>query len=770
MNKDALIQQLMATYVDEIDDEARALNRDLLALEKAPPEAERLDLFKSLLRTAHTLKGASRTVNVGLVEAACHQLEDVFAALQRGALAASGELFALLFSAVDAIQEIGRRLRRDENISGGELAELLLRLEALTTEKGRQERPIPPPTPTAPPTQQAPPAVARSETAPEVLVATLSTAKPSEAASEAPKASAVRVAAEKLDALLAQSSQFAAAHRRLVLRREELETLSRFLSQWQAEWSAASLSIRTALRRRGIERGNVLSAPLRPMIRQLPTLLDETAENFRYLRTESSRLLSTLAADMHDLQRAADALAEELRRVRMQPFAEACLGLDRMARDLAKESGKEVDLFVQADNVEIDRSLLEGLKDSLRHLVRNAIYHGIESPDERGIAGKPRRGRVTISAAMHGSQVGVTVADDGRGLDLAALRESARKKGLLEPATDHDFAKLIFIPGVTTAKFVSDVSGRGVGLDIVKSRAEAVHGSVDVAFEVGRGARIGVILPLTLTALRSLLVKAGGQILGFVGTTVERIGRIDPADLKCVEGRDVCALDGGLLPVASLAKILGLQKSAPLESDKSALFVVISAGDRQAVLLVDEHVAEQEITIKSLGSRIECVPYISGATILPTGKIALVLNAASLARGVIEQAPDPLIAALPVAPRKRLLLAEDSVTTRTLIASILADAGYDVATAPDGMAAWQCLQESGADLVITDVAMPRMDGFALTEAVRTSRRFRDLPVVLVTSRETKEDKARGAAAGASAYLLKSGFDQRALLETIAQLL
>ena len=764
MNKDALIQQLMATYIDEVDEEARALNRDLLALEKAPPEAERLDLFKSLLRTAHTLKGASRSVNVGPVEAICHQLEEVFANLQHGDLAEDPELFALLFSAVDAIDDIGRRLRREESIADGAIAELLPKLKALASRKGRHDRPLKSLAALATPT------VARSAAAPETQVETVSTARPAAAAPEGAKASAVRVAAAKLDALLAHHSEFDAAYRRLLLRMQDMETLSRFLSQWQTEWSAASASIRAALRRRGIDRGAVLSAPLRPMIRQLPTLLDQTAEHFRYLRTESSRLLATLAADMHDLRRTADTLRNEVRRVRMLPFAEACLGLERMARDLAQESAKEADLIVEAEDVEIDRSVLEGLKDSLRHLVRNAICHGIESPEERGAAEKSRRGSITITASMRGSQVEVTVADDGRGLDRDALREIARSKGLLAPASDRDFAKLIFIPGVTTAKAVSGVSGRGVGLDIVKSRAEAAHGSVDVGFEAGRGTRISVILPLTLTALRSLLVKAGGQVFGFVGTTIERMGRIDLAELKSVEGREMCASDGRLLLVASLAKLLRLQEFSHLESGKSAPFVVISAGDQQVLLLVDEHLAEQEITIKKLGSRIECVPYISGATILATGKIALILNTANLVRGAIQQAARPSVFPAPSPPRKRLLVADDSVTTRTLIASVLADAGYDVTPAADGMAAWQLLQEAGADLVITDVAMPRMDGFALTEAVRKSRRFRELPIVLITSRETDDDKARGAAAGANAYLLKSGFDRRALLETVAQLL
>lgn len=761
MDKDALIRQLMATYVDEVDDQARALNRDLLELEKTAAETPRSELYKSLLRTAHTLKGASRSVNGGLVEAVCHQLEETFAALQRGDLAATPELFALFFAVADAIEEAGRQLRRDENVEGGTLAALLSDLRALTARMQPGEKPS---------EADKPPESAPWQTGGEALKANASATGSAATVADAGKPSTVRVAADKLDALLARSGEFTAAYRRLLLRTDELETLSRFLGSWQAEWSAASLSIRAALQRRGIERSNVLAAPLRPVIRRLPELLKRTAENFQHLRTESSRLLAAIVADMHNLQRTADAVVENVRQARLLPFAEACLGLDRMTRDLAKETGKEVDLAVDGGSAECDRSVLEGLKDSLRHLVRNAVCHGIEPPDERRSAGKPLPGRVTISASMHGSQFEVTVADDGRGLDLAALRAVARQKQLPEPASDRDFARMIFNPGVTTAKRVTGVSGRGVGLDIVKTRAEAAHGSVDVAFEAGRGSRISVVLPLTLTSLRSLLVQAGGELFALVGTNVEWIGKIDPAELKRVKGREVLSLEQGLLPVASLAQMLGLADFGPLARGKAVPFAVIAAGDRQAVLLVDEHVAEQEVMIQSLGSRIRCVRYVSGATLLPTGKIALVLNAASLVRGVLERPLSSQHALPGDAPRKRLLLAEDSITAQTPIADILADAGYDVATAPDGMAAWQLLQESGADLVITDVAMPRMDGFALIEAVRKSNRFRELPVVLVTSCETDEVKARGAASGANAYFLKSRFDPRALLETIAQLL
>ena len=767
MNKDALIKQLMATYLEELDEQVRALNRDLLELEKTPPKARCDELYKSLLRTAHTLKGASTSVEIRPVALACHQLEDALAAMQRGELAPSAELFAALFALADSLEEAGNRLRREESLADATFAGVLSRLLAIESGDGRpaaREGGMPAETiaevaPAAQAVPLPPIAAPRDAALPSAL---------SEAAAGGPKDGDVRVSAAKLDALLAQSGEFLTAQRQLQLHVKEAEALIGFVARWRIEWATTTKSIHAALLRRGIDRNNVLPAPLRPVIRTLPELLAGTSEKLSRLQIDSNRLLAKIAADMNRLEAVADSLSDNARRVRMLPFAQACLGLDRMARDLAQESGKQVALTVDADEVEIDRSVLEGMKDTLRHLVRNAIHHGVETPDERRAAGKPSLAQVSITAALRGSEVEVGVADDGRGLDLAALRAALRKRQIPEPAGARELAHTIFMPGISTARQVTGVSGRGVGLDVVKTRAEAAHGGVDVAFEPGRGTRVTVFVPLTLTSLRALLATVAGQTYGFIASNVDRVGRIGLAALKRVAGRQRLLLDDELIPVASLAEILGTPRSAPLADGRTVPFLVIASGGRRVAVLVDEYVAEQEIMIKSLGARLEGIPHFSGATVLPSGRIALVLNAASLIRAASEQSPFPL-PPTPAAPKKRLLLAEDSATTRTLIASILKEAGYDVTATPDGAEAWRRLQENGADLLITDVAMPRMDGFALTEAVRHSSQFRELPVVLLTSRETNEDKARGAAAGANAYLVKSAFDQRSLLETINQL-
>jgi two-component system chemotaxis sensor kinase CheA len=587
----------------------------------------------------------------------------------------------------------------------------------------------------------------------------------------APGPATVRVPAEKLDRLLAQSGELLVARRRVQARAEELTALQEAVGLWRQDWRAIEKGLAKLLHENGRAGGNGSAGPLP---RRLGRLLERSGAAVRRLDESLERLATGLAGDSRLLKQVAGALDGEVRRVRMLPFAEACQGLDRTVRDLAQAGGKDVELVLEGGDVELDRSVLEGLKDPLRHLVRNAVDHGIEAPAERRAAGKPPRGRVRVAAVLRGAVVEVVVGDDGRGMDLEALRQQARKRGLPVTADEHELAQLAFLPGLSTARLITDVSGRGVGLDVVKSRLEALHGTVELSFAAGAGTSFTLAVPLTLTTLRALFVAAGGQTFALAGTNVRKLVRVAPGAFRSLQGRDALALGGPPLPVASLAETLGLRSREPLRPGDKASVLVVAAGEQRMAFVVDEFLAEQEIMVKGLGARIRRVAHVSGATILASGKIALVLNAANLIRTALTaapgRAPAPLVAREAAPARKRILMAEDSLTTRTLVKSILEAAGYDVTAAADGAAAWDSLQEHGTDLLVSDVEMPRMDGFALTEAVRGSQRFRELPVVLVTARASDADRARGAAVGANAYLVKSAFDQQNLLETIAQLL
>ncbi|KFA89315.1 hybrid sensor histidine kinase/response regulator [Archangium violaceum] len=713
MDRDRLAQALMATFLEELEGHVAALNRDLLALEKAASPARFGELMTSLLRTVHSVKGASRAVSESLIETACHRLEEVLLVVQQREHT-TPELMEVCFTAVDALDDAGRRLALKQELRGSPLEALLPRLEAAAREPGAL-RPTAPAAPEPPGTHEAsppPPTVEASAPGLEGLP--------------------VRVSAQKLDALLARSGELRVAGLRMEGRVEQVEAVHEELYHLRLRLSGA----------------------------------DEAVA--RRLETRLAQLGRALGADRRTLLQATGGLDEEVRRARTLPFAEACAGLERNARDLALASGKQARLEVRGGALELDRSLLQGLREPLLHLVRNAVAHGLETPTARSEAGKPEEGRVTLSARLRGGRVQVVVEDDGRGLDMASIRERARGRGLpvLGDAGD---ARLIFMPGLSTAEAVTSVSGRGVGLDVVRAQVEGMRGSVDVAFVPHQGTRFILDVPLTLSTLRVLLVTAGRQSFAVAGESVERLLRLGPGDVRVVEGRQMWAAPRALVPLATLTAVLGLEASAPRPRPGA---MVLSAGELRAALVVDEVVAEQEVLVRGLGSRIRRARHVSGVAVLPDGRMAPLLNAASLVRAAEGRTAPAGLFPAPVEKkaRKRVLLADDSLTTRALEQSILETAGYEVLACSDGQEAWERLLAEGADAVVSDVEMPRMDGFALTEAVRGSQRFGRLPVVLVTARSKPEDKARGLQVGASAYLVKSAFDQTHLLETLRQLL
>ncbi len=813
MEKNELIQRLMTTFLEELGERVTELNSGLLTLEKDPNGEARAEQFKLLFRSVHSLKGAARSVSVDLIEAACHHLEDILTALRDQRLPARPELFSLLFKAIDGIEEGGMRLRDEQDLAGAPLGTLVLQLQraaagVLTEEASPQVA--------SDETVRQPSAVNRSAEAsssgvetigalatpapvsvmetmatvandivqnasidysPEPAMATQYLVQPVAGGKVASRVSAavatVRVPAEKLDSLLAQSGELMVARRRMEYRSSQLAELQDLVALWKVEWREVEKPLRRLLKSNA--QPDVQPVERSPRIpRRGLTVLEQTGERLRKLERDLDQLSMHMQSSGRLLAQACDSLDGEVHRVRMLPFAEACGGLERAVRDLARAGGKEVQLIVQGEDVEMDRSVLEGLKDPLLHLVRNAVDHGLEPPAERMSAGKSPQGRIIVEAAFHGDHVQVSVADDGRGLNLPRIREKVQKLGLAEPQDDRDLARMIFLPGFSTAPLITDVSGRGVGLDVVLSQIESLHGFVDIRFQTGQGSRFMLTVPLTLTRIRTVLVVAGGQTHALMTSHVEQLVRFDAADVRSLGGRDVLLLGDAPIPIASLAKTLGSSENESTPTSSKFLGVILSANDQKVLFVVDEVLSEQNVVVKKLGPRIRRVWHVSGATLLPSGRVALVLNVANLIRTALARTPSraagPTGSPATLKTKKRLLVVEDSVTTRTLMKSILETAGYEVLIAIDGQHAWQLLPEAAADLVVSDVDMPRMDGFKLAEAIRSSPRFAYLPVVLVTARETDEDKARGIQVGANAFLIKSAFDQRNLLETISQLL
>jgi two-component system chemotaxis sensor kinase CheA len=762
LEKDSLVQRLMATFVGELEDHVRSLERNLLALEKSAAPAEKAELFATLFRTAHSLKGSARLVKATPLENMGHRLEELFAAARDGKLTVDRAFFELILPAVDAIAEAGRRLRAGADLSATRLDECIRHIGSAlrSAPKGRaiKELPWPP--------RGTPPA-ARAEELP-----------PPERDGWS---RVVRVPAEKLDALVMQSGELLLVRHRIEARSEEAVALEELVGEWRRDWRKLELGL-ALLGKRGAtaaaappggETNGDARAP-GAIPRQLEQAVGRGKETLWRIERGMQRLAGDLAADRRALEQTADPLDAEVRRTRMVPFAEACEGLERMARDLTAGGEKAVRLVLEGGELALDRAVLEGLKDPLIHIVRNAIDHGIEPIEARRAAGKAELGRVTISAVLRGPRVEVTIADDGRGLDLGAIGEQLKRRETDLPDDARELARTIFLPGLSTSRSVTQLSGRGVGLDVVKTRLETMRGTVEIDHAPGRGTKFILSLPLTLSSVRAILARAGGQVFAFDTTSVRRVLRVAAEDIRSIEAREVIQTDEGPVGVATLSELLNLPPRPIASEDSGMPAIVLASEGHQAAFVVDEFLAEREVLLRALGPRLKQIEHVTGATLLPEGLIALILNASSLiarVRGLpMRMGVARAIAAEPAAARKRLLVVDDSVTIRTLEKSILEAAGYEVLAAADGVEAWQMLLEKGADLVVSDVEMPRMDGFTLTEAIRGSKRFRTLPVILVTAMEREADKARGLAVGADAYRVKSAFDQKDLLDTIAQFL
>jgi two-component system chemotaxis sensor kinase CheA len=670
-------------------------------------------------------------VDVGLVESACHGLEDILARARDGEKALDADAFQILFATADAIQDAGARLKEKQSLSGSPLAALIPRLIAAAP--GAGERRVPAAPPSAPPVP--------SGTAPDPAML------------DRRDGDTLRVSVNKLDTVLARSGELLLAVRQTERRRDEWTTLEDAASVLAADFRRLQALIFPG------------TAPdTRAAVQQVGAGIDK-------LKDGLERAVADAGTGGRGLVRTAGELDSGVRSLRMVPFAEAGEGLERMVRDMALAAGKEVEFKLVGHEVELDRAVAERLKDPLVHLVRNAVDHGIEAPPERAAAGKPPAGRITVSAALKGAQVEIAVTDDGRGLDRARIREEARARGLPESAEDRDLLALVFHPGLSTARALTAVSGRGVGLDVVKSQVNALHGTVGLESVAGAGTTFALTVPLTLTLIRALLVQSAGRTFALATTQVMGLRRLMPQEVRNVGGREMLAATAGLLPLVSLAEALGLP--APRRDRGQGGFVVlVEAGTSRVAFVVDELLAEQDLVVTGLGRRLRRVPNVAGCALLEDGGIALILSAAELAESALQAPARRLLIPAAGAPatRRRLLVADDSVTTRTMEKAILEEAGYEVRLAADGHQAWRILQKEAIDLVVADVEMPGMDGFTLTETLRHSAALRRIPVVLVTSRSTDKDRARGLEVGANAYIVKSGFDRSRLLEAVGQLL
>jgi two-component system chemotaxis sensor kinase CheA len=813
---DEFLPQLRATFQVEALEHQQTLSEGLALLAQRPgaghgrEEVDVAAVIERVFRAAHSLKGAARAVGFAHVEVLCEAMEDVLAAwragvrperaavvaMQRAADAMAGLLGALPAPAAAelAAAQAARRMLTQ-----------LTRPGAPAPRAGPAHPAASAPHPAAsasPPNAAASPQYASAfpsseSQAPEPASAATSAARdqaerspqsqPSAPApfnggpsggtplngaslAAAPRRTSVRVSTTALEAQLLQAEELLAAKAAARQRATELAEMADEMRQLRRRWTDPSLDPR-----------------LRPFA-------DEAADALRGLQARADASLAAAGADRHAVGKLVDDLLDHAKSLLLLPFSTICAPFPRLVRDLCGELGKDAELRIEGDDVKLDKHVLEEIKDPLIHLLRNAVDHGVEAPAVRLAAGKGRTGSLHLSVRRaEGNKVWIRLADDGCGIDVAAVAAAAQRKGLVsaEQLAGMDDAQrraLIFRSAVSSSLRVTRVSGRGLGLAIVREKVEALGGEVTVDSSSAAGTCFALLLPVTRSTFRGILVEARGQTLVVPTAQVERVGRARPDQLHQVEGRDTLALDGRVIPLANLADVLelppGVAPSAatqvragatPAAANPHAAYLVIGTSERRLALTVDAVTGEEEVLVKPLRKPLVRVRNVAGATILATGAIAPVLDVQDLLRSAARHRAAAAVpagsvpaAAQPVAPR--VLVAEDSITSRMLLQAILESAGYRVSTAVDGADAWERLQGGGFDLLVSDIEMPRLDGIGLTQRIRSDAALAALPVVLVTTLASPQDRERGASAGANAYIVKGGFDQGDLLGSVRRLL
>jgi two-component system chemotaxis sensor kinase CheA len=574
----------------------------------------------------------------------------------------------------------------------------------------------------------------------------------------------VRVRVDRLDTLINLTGELVVGKQVLADHLQVLQKLYTFVQQQEQNMLALDNDHRAL--RVTPEQRQMLDQHMNDMLNigdQVRQLLRQQVEQFGYHVDTQGMLINDLE--------------QEVMAVRMLPISTVFSTLPRAVRELASATNKEVGLELVGEGTELDRKLLEALGDPLMHLIRNGVDHGIELPDEREAQGKPRQGTITVAADAVGGEVHLTVKDDGRGMVPEKLRESAVKKGLInqENATllsDQEALELIFLPGFSSAALITDISGRGVGMDVVRTNIVELGGQVGIESTPNVGTTITLILPLTIVTTRILLIKVGSYTFALPASGCHGIIWVYENRIRTIEGRATINHESQTIPLLRMADLMNIESEPPFLDNKREPAVLIGSAQRLLSLLVDQLLDEREAVVKPLGPIFENQRRYNGAVQLGDGQLVLLLNPVSLvqsARG-IAQTTRSTGGTTSTQQRPHLLVVEDSFTTRELIRSILQSAGYDVSAAIDGLDALDKLRVQSYDLVVTDVEMPRVDGFELTTRIRQELEELDMPVVIITSLASDEYRRRGLEAGAQAYIVKSQFNQDNLLNVINQLL
>ncbi|QZI69636.1 hybrid sensor histidine kinase/response regulator [Pseudomonas protegens] len=757
---------LLELFSLEAEAQTQVLSTGLLALERNPTQADQLE---ACMRAAHSLKGAARIVGVDAGVSVAHVMEDCLVSAQEGRLYLQPEHIDALLQGTDLLMRIASP-GGTETVAPDVPGYVALMEQLLAHGPGA---PSVPAQASAPPEPQleapmAPMAQLPRELEPlpppsdPALEPAVSSGRPGKRMTEGGER-VLRVTAERLNSLLDLSSKSLVETQRL---KPYLVTMQR-LKRIQSSSLAALENLNLHLKEHALS----LEA-------------QESLADARRLLAESQQLLALQTAELDEFgwqaSQRAQVLYDTALACRMRPFADVLTGQVRMVRDLGRSLGKQVRLEVEGEKTQVDRDVLEKLEAPLTHLLRNAVDHGIELPEQRLLAGKPAEGVIRLRASHQAGLLVLELSDDGNGVDLERLRQSIVERQLSPAQTaaqlsEEELLTFLFLPGFSLRDKVTEVSGRGVGLDAVQHMVRQLRGAVELEQTSGQGSRFHLEVPLTLSVVRSLVVEVGDEAYAFPLAHIERMCDLEPESIVQVEGRQHFWHEGRHVGLVAASQLL--QRPATETNAPTLKVVVIRERDAVYGIAVERFIGERTLVVLPLDDRLGKIQDISAGALLDDGRVALIVDVEDMLRSVDKLLNTGRLERIArhhqqhaQAARKRILVVDDSLTVRELQRKLLINRGYDVAVAVDGMDGWNALRSESFDLLITDIDMPRMDGIELVTLLRRDNRLQSLPVMVVSYKDREEDRRRGLDAGADYYLAKASFHDDALLDAVVELI
>ncbi len=755
-------RRLLKIFKTEASEHIKGIIEGLIEIEKSDFKGDLIAIVDRLFRNAHSLKGSSRTVNLLSVEEICQEMEGIFYDIKKERLSLSESIVEGLHDACVAVEaiiakpdfpypyrDIISRLKNLRAISSGERAsdknrDTFLHAKVMATEHPSSE---------------------------VVMAVSGGTARavPSGLDVSASQEQMLKIDAKRFEALLNQMEELVSIkgfvnNNLMVL--SEIETSLSMLVKGLKVFRNACNSTNVIVDDYGAQSG-------------LRDDFEEPFKNLDYiwhlLQTHQKRC----RRDQYFINQKIEDILFALKNVVMMPLSLLFESFPRMIRDIAKMQSKQVETIIEGGEIEVDRRILEEIKDAMIHILRNAVDHGIESPEQRRAVGKNPTASIRVKAVLErGNEIMISVMDDGRGIDIAKLREKLIRQGIAEEGViremgDDEVMQYIFKPEISTADMVSNISGRGLGLSIAYEKTENLGGTISVRSEPSKGTAFIIRLPVNVATFKIIVVRGfDGSFYGIPTRNVTSFLRVRPEDIKIIEGKETIDYRGIALSVISIDEALHVNSVINKQEAWRNLLILYSDG-KGIAFSVKEILNEEDVFLKGFGMQVKRFRNFTGAATLCSGSTILIINVSDLLKSAFKRgiASSYRIDDLSGAKKKRtILIAEDSITARTLFKGILEGAGYSVATAVDGMDAWNALKTNEFDLLVSDVQMPVMNGFELTARIRNDRKLYSLPVVLVTGLETREDKEKGIEVGANAYIVKSSFEQSNLLEVIKGLL